>query len=433
MADRPDDWTWGRGQAPPLIRDHSKAKLDLLGRYLREYLRIVGGRQKGYGHLELTVVDAFCGGGKFRSGDRVEAEIKGSPFVLLEAAQSARDEILNQTRDSAFAWNVRFLFNDVEPDHTAYLREVLRHEGHDTSAGPIRILTGEFEANLDQMIAAAREISPRVGRSLWILDQTGWSAATLRSIARILRELPKSEVILTLARDNLLRLAVSNPHSQGALRALGLGETVLYELAHMVDGKRTGAVAQRMLMHEVARQTNAVEYSCFVLEPAGSRRAIVLVHLVDHERARDAMIDMQWSLGGAFYHFAGEPSQVLSYRGLLKGDEGIGGLDLRFTEHERGWVRSELTTHLRSEIHGIPGGRTMGELLSVYRNRTPVTAEDIRRIVSDQAESGSLELSNGAGKLVTATSTQILRRLQRRDGQHYRVMSPKQLKLFSLP
>ena len=433
MADSPGEWTWRRGQVPPLIQDHSKAKLELLGRYLREYLRIVGGRQKGYGHLELTVVDAFCGGGKFRSGDRDEAEIKGSPLVLLEAARAARGEILSQTRDSAFAWNVRFLFNDVAPDHTAYLREVLRHEGHDVSGGPIRILTGEFEANLDQMIAATREISPRVGRSLWILDQTGWSAATLGSIARILRELPKSEVILTLARDNLVRLAVRNPYSQDALRTLGLGETVLHELANLVDGKRTGAVAQRMLMHEVARQTNAVEYSCFVLEPAGSRRAVVLVHLVNHERARDAMIDMQWSLDGAFYHFAGEPSRVLSYRGLLQGDEGEGGLDLRFTEHERDWVRSQLTDHLKSEIHGLPGGRTLGELLSVYRNRTPVTAEDIRGIVSHQVESQGLELSDGAGTLVTGTSTQILRRLQRRDGLQYRVMSPKQLKLFSLP
>ena len=234
MADAPGEWTWRRGQAPPLIQDHSKAKLELLGRYLREYLRIVGGRRKGYGHLELTVVDAFCGGGKFRSGDRDEAEIKGSPLVLLEAARAARDEILSQTRGGAFAWNVRFLFNDVAPDHTAYLREVLRHEGHDVDGGPSRILTGEFEANLDQMIAAVREISPRVGRSLWILDQTGWSAATLGSIARILRELPRSEVILTLARDNLLRLAVPNPNSQDALRTLGLGETVLHELANLV-------------------------------------------------------------------------------------------------------------------------------------------------------------------------------------------------------
>ncbi len=73
MADRLDDWTWRRGAPPPGIQDHSKAKLELLGRYLREYLRIVGGRQKGYGHLELTVVDAFCGGGQFMSGDREEA------------------------------------------------------------------------------------------------------------------------------------------------------------------------------------------------------------------------------------------------------------------------------------------------------------------------------------------------------------------------
>ena len=103
MADRPNDWTWRRGEAPPPIQDHSRAKLELLGLYLREYLRIVAGRQKRYGHLELTVVDAFCGGGKFQSGDRDEAEIKGSPLVLLQAAQAARDEVLDQIRDREFA------------------------------------------------------------------------------------------------------------------------------------------------------------------------------------------------------------------------------------------------------------------------------------------------------------------------------------------
>ena len=199
MAGKRDDWTWRQGSPPPVIQDHSKAKLDLLRKYLREYLIIVGGRQKGYGHLELTVIDAFCGGGKFRPGNRDEAEIKGSPLVLLESAQSARDELFEQTRSDSFDWNVRFVFNDVAPDHTAYLQEVLKDEGHDISGRMITILTGEFETNLDHMIAATREISPRVGRSLWILDQTGWNAATLASIARILRELPRSEVILSTA------------------------------------------------------------------------------------------------------------------------------------------------------------------------------------------------------------------------------------------
>ena len=69
----------------------------------------------------------------------------------------------------------------------------------------------------------------------------------------------------------------------------------------------------------------------------------------------------------------------------------------------------------------------------MYRNRTPVTAEDIRRIVSGQVESGGLELWDGTGMLVTGSSAQVLRRLQRQDGPSHRVMSPKQLKLFSLP
>ena len=114
-----------------IIQDHSTVKLDLLGRYLREYLRIVGGRQRGYGHLELTVVDAFCGGGKFRTADRKEADIKGSPLVLLDAAQAVRDQFFEQVPENEFDWKVRFLFNDVKPEHTVYLEEALKSNGHD--------------------------------------------------------------------------------------------------------------------------------------------------------------------------------------------------------------------------------------------------------------------------------------------------------------
>ena len=432
MAGRRDDWTWRQGSAPPTIQDHSKAKLALLGKYLHEYLRIVGGRQKGYGHLELTVIDAFCGGGRFRSENRDEADIKGSPLVLLEAAQIAREELLEQTRSDPFEWNVRFVFNDLSPEHTAYLQEVLTEEGHDIGGDAITILTGEFEANLDRMIAAARKISPRVGRSLWILDQTGWTAATFSSIARILRELPRSEVILTLARDNLLRLGVANPNSQTALRTLGLSETVLRELAEMTDGKRTGAVGQRMLMHDIVRQTRAREYSCFVLEPDGSRRAVVLVHLVNHERARDAMIDMQWSLDGAFYHFAGEPSEILSYRGLRRGEDDLRVMDFRFNEHERKRIREELAKHLMTEIHDIPVGRTVAEIMFAYRNRTPVTAEDIRVILGDAIAKRALELWDETGAPLQGSPTQIARRLRTRGSLRYRVTSPRQLGLFSL-
>lgn len=432
MARKSDDWTWHHRSPPPVIQDHSKAKLDLLGKYLREYLRIVGGTQKRYGHLELTVIDAFCGGGRFRPGNRGEADIKGSPLVLLESARLAKEELLKQTRNDPFDWNVRFVFNDAAPDHTAYLKEVLKDEGHDISRETITILTGKFEANLDQMIAATRTISPRAGRSLWILDQTGWTAATLASIARILRELPRSEVILTLARDNLLRLAVPNPTNHAALRSLGLSETVLRELADMTDGKRTGAVGQRRLMHDIVTQTRASEYSCFVLEPHGSRRAIVLVHLVNHQRARDAMIDMQWSLEGAFYHFAGEPAQILSYRGLRTGDDNIPVMDFRFNEHERKRINEELANHVLEEIHAVPGGKTVAEIMFAYRNRTPVTADDIRFILADTIAKGNIELWDENGTELQGSSAQIIHRLRRRDAPRCRVTSPRQLGLFSL-
>ena len=223
-----------------------------------------------------------------------------------------------------------------------------------------------------------------------------------------------------------------NPTSQGALRALGLSETVLRELTEMRDGKRTGAVGQRPLMHDIVTRTRANEYSCFVLEPDGSRRAIVLVHLVNHERARDAMIDMQWSLEGAFYHFAGEPAQILSYRGLRRGEDNLPVMDFRFNEHERRRIREDLANHVLEEIYAVPGGKAVAEIMLTYRNRTPVTADDIRVILADAIANGNLELWDESGAPRQGSSAQIMRRLRRRDAARCRVTSPRQLGLFSL-
>ena len=68
---------------------------------------------------------------------------------------------------------------------------------------------------------------------------------------------------------------------------MGLSEEVLREISEIGEGKGADAVGQRLLMDEIIRGTNAAEHSAFVLEPTGSNRAILLVHLANHER--DAM------------------------------------------------------------------------------------------------------------------------------------------------
>ena len=423
MENDRSEWRWRLGDPPPILKDHSKAKLALLGGYLQEYLRIVGGTARRWGHLELTVVDAFCGGGAFREEARKEDEIAGSPLVLLDAAEAARKRLLDDAGPSTMTCDLRFIFNDIDADHIAYLKEVLKKEGYVIDGQTITTLTGTFETNLDRMIGLTQEASPRAGRSIWILDQTGWSAATLGSIARILTELPKSEVILTLARDHLIRLATNNPTQKDALREMGLSEEVLREISEIGEGKGAGAVGQRLLMDEIIRGTNAAEHSAFVLEPTGSNRAILLVHLANHERARDAMLEVQWALNGVVYHFAGEECEVLSYRGLREGDPNP--LDLKFNETERDMVREKIGLELAEKIRAHPGGMQVNDVLTWYRNRTLLPERDIITALAEEAGRGNLEMYNDKLRLVNTRDAGRRRNL---DG--YRLAAPRQIKLF---
>ena len=319
--------------------------------------------------------------------------------------------------------DLRFVFNDKNTEHITYLEEVLKKEGHVIDGRTITTLTGTFEANLDRMIGLTQEASPRAGRSIWILDQTGWNAATLGSIARILTELPKSEVILTLARDHLIRLATNNPAQKDALREMGLSEEVLREISEIGEGKGAGAVGQRLLMEEIIRGTNAAEHSAFVLEPTGSNRAILLVHLANHERARDAMLEVQWALNGVVYHFAGEECEVLSYRGLRECDPIP--LDLKFNETERDMVRERIGQELAEKIRTQPGGVQVNDVLTWYRNRTLLTERDISMALAEEAGRGNLEMYNDKLSLVNTKDA-----ARRRNLDGYRLAAPRQIKLF---
>ena len=77
---------WHPNEPPPQIEPHSKAKLDVLRRYIQEYfnrLNVYPQREE----FRLDLIDGFAGGGTFRDGN---TELSGTPLVMLEEAEKAR-------------------------------------------------------------------------------------------------------------------------------------------------------------------------------------------------------------------------------------------------------------------------------------------------------------------------------------------------------
>lgn len=108
---------WHPSEPPPTIEGHTKAKLNVLRRYLRAYfdrLNVNPHREA----FKLDPIDGFCGGGTFtgRSG-----EIPGSPLIMLEEAAAAKER-LSQGRKKPLRIDCRFYFVDKAHAHIDQLR-----------------------------------------------------------------------------------------------------------------------------------------------------------------------------------------------------------------------------------------------------------------------------------------------------------------------
>ena len=77
-------FSWHSDEPPPSIEAHSKAKLDVLRRYLRAYfdrLNVNPQREE----FKLDLVDGFAGGGTFLDGDEM---VSGTPLIMLEESEA---------------------------------------------------------------------------------------------------------------------------------------------------------------------------------------------------------------------------------------------------------------------------------------------------------------------------------------------------------
>ena len=83
------EWSWRRGEKPPVVHPHTVRKHDLYASYVREYISILGNAAWRRQQLGLTIIDAFAGGGEFLTVDSARGRTAGSPLRLIEGRPSA--------------------------------------------------------------------------------------------------------------------------------------------------------------------------------------------------------------------------------------------------------------------------------------------------------------------------------------------------------
>jgi three-Cys-motif partner protein len=357
------------------LKSHSGAKLRLIEHYLDSYFTAVL-RNPQIDKLRITLVDGFCGGGAFDDGGTI---VQGTPFLMLNAVARA-EQRLNINKAKPLTIDAQFHFVDSSKRATDFLKDQLVTRGQIGRLGKdIFVHTGKFE---EAVVGIADSIRQRTrkntGRSLFLLDQKGYTSAPLGTIKSIFDRFHKAECILTFAVDWLIDYLSERPENILAAGKAGLNADQVREFVRM-RGEGGGRFAiQRLLLKHIQDNTGAQFVSPFFIRSREAKKTLWLVHLSRVATARNVMVDSHWSVTNHSLH------------------QGRGGLDIAgfdpdqfdphtfmFAEHERELMMEALAEDMLRRLRDRFGTSPVqyGLFVDGIANETPARLSDIDQAV----------------------------------------------------
>lgn len=386
-----DTFSWSPGHTPPPLESHSEAKLRVFRGYLQKYFERLT-INPAMDFLNLSLIDGFCGGGSFSQNGDVAV---GTPLIMLQEVERAREH-LNRGRRKPLNLNVKFYFNDIESLHIEYLNsELLRHGYLGRIGTDIQITCNSFHDALPSILQDIKN-RHRGGRSIFLLDQCGYTHVALHSIRSIFDRLPGAEVILTFAADALVNFLNDRPDFTKAMLPLELTHERLSDLLEMSDGRGGRALIQRILRDHLRIHTGAKYDTPFFIRPAISRRSLWFVHLSNHPTARDVMLKEHWAEGNTFIHHGPGDLGMLGFDAFMSG----GLFDFIFDDDADRRTRAQLLSQLPEEI----AGRTVDAPITVdgfhreIANRNAATRDKIEDILLELWDAKELSILASNGK-----------------------------------
>ena len=405
------DFKWHPDEPPPSIEEHSKAKLDVLRSYLRAYfdrLSINPSRDQ----FKLDLIDGFAGGGTFLDGDTI---VSGTPLIMLEESEAAIER-LNQSRTKTLHFDFKYYFVDIEAAHTNHLQKVLDERGYQVDNERLVVRNSRFEDTLNDIIAEIRRRQPRAGRSLFLLDQCGFSQVEISLIARIFSELPAAEIILTFAADALTNFLAETPEFVRMVTPLELTEQRISDLIQLRNGDGGRALVQRVLRGHIRNATGAAYDTPFFIRPRQSRRALWFLHLSRHPTARDVMIQCHWNNYNKFEHYGPGGFDMLGWDALNSETLPL----FHFEELDAEAMHRQLLNSMPKELFSLASEEpvTIDTMRHMFANRTAARFSDLDSVVLELFREREIEILRPDGTV----RSRALRRVSPTD----RITFPRQ-------
>jgi three-Cys-motif partner protein len=391
-------YDWKLGDAPPEIGHHSLAKHRILRRYIERYIEIVTAIAVQQ-ELNIVFVDGYAGGGRYQFGDRL---VPGSPLILREAV-ATMEARLSAERTKGFRINAEFYFIDQNQAHIDFLRAEIEASPFKSEIDhTIHIWTADFNERVADLIRAVKVCSPRAGRSIFLLDQYGWSQVAFRSVRQILESLPKAEVFLTFSVDSLIDyLSDSNSDLSRAFSEIDADPAFVAELVRIKEAEQVGfrVAIQNGLYGHIQEKTSAPYYSPFFIKSPDAHRSYWFIHLSKHREARNEIGMVHWTENNTSVHHGRAGLHALGFSSGTTPEQLT--LEYVFDEHAKNLSRLVLKQQLPKLIYEAADADiapSLEDLFSRRCNDTPVVRELLEEVLLDLRNESELTIIDERGK-----------------------------------
>ena len=406
------EYDWNVGDPPPYIEAHSLTKHKVLEDYIFRYLHILTQHPMSQ-YFKLTLVDGFAGGGVYSQRNTGDLQL-GSPLQLLKTSEAAIANIPIERKKRGIKNNVKldlqYYFVEKKKSNYKYLLHSLNQHGYeDRIDQDIFAINQAFENVADQIIQDIKSRG-RGCRSIFVLDQYGYSQVNFSLIKKIMRELPHAEIVLTIMTGWLIDYLSDNPRYMKGLKTAGLYD--ILDVQTVLNSKEDGTEWRRIIqyqLHEIFRnETGAKFYTPFFIVTPSSKKSYWLVHLSSHVRAQDEMKNLHWLRSNDFEHYGTAGLNMLGYDtandALLSGQMEL-DTGYAFDDFARDQTLSVLQEEVPRILHPHSNGIIYDTFLSQICNGTPATSNIIKQVAENMIERKELVVTGPNGVLRRKAST----------------------------
>lgn len=305
----------------PLVGYHSTIKHKILRDYIKQYVATMT-KNVRIDDFKLAIVDGFAGSGKYAAEWDQTKTIYGSPITILEACQEA-EETAQAARIKEFRLNGRYYLVEKDQEGFDILKQTLDNKGYGNrinNGKDIWLLHDDFTNQVGNIIEDIKNRSP-AARSIFLLDQYGYSEVPRELIKNIFSELPGAEIILTFHVDSLLTF-LNEKNLRAFNRKTGFSINQLLDRGlHDKESRpedwrlAAQAILHQELVNDCFPDGNG-HHTTFFIRGVQGIGDYWLVHLSRNITARNVMVDIHWDHGNHFVHYGGAGLDMYSLRGF---------------------------------------------------------------------------------------------------------------------